>query len=240
MNTQEAKFILQARRPDGSDDGEPRFAEALEQARRDPALAEWLAREQAFDTAMADKLRAMQPPAELRAAILAGARMGRTRPFWMKPQVLALAACGVILLGLVALWPVSRAAAGSTDQLALGVMGEVTSDAHREAMPQASGALRTWLTDSGTRLTAGVPGEFAQLKTQGCRSLTIGGREVLEVCFQRGGTFHLYVARREDFSGEAEPMFRERGGVASVAWADRRNAYVLVTDDGTEALRRLL
>ena len=33
MNTTEVKFILQARRPDGSDDAEPRFAEALEQAR---------------------------------------------------------------------------------------------------------------------------------------------------------------------------------------------------------------
>ena len=240
MNTIEAKFILQARRPDGSDDAEPRFAEALEQARRDPVLAEWLAREQAFDTAVAGKLRAVQPPESLRAAILAGSRMSRPVPFWRKPQVLALAACGVLLFGLVALWPASRASVESTDQLALGVMNEVGSDAHREAMPHARGALGALLADSGRRLSAGVPLEFAALKADGCRSLKIGGRDVMEVCFQRGGTFHLYVARREDFDGETEPMFRERGGVASVAWADAKHAYVLVTGEGAAALRGVL
>ncbi|MBC8040705.1 MAG: hypothetical protein H7Y06_09195, partial [Opitutaceae bacterium] len=72
MNTNEAKFILRARRPDGRDDADPRFQEALEQARRDPALAAWMAREQAFDEAVAARLRAVEPPAGLRDAILAG------------------------------------------------------------------------------------------------------------------------------------------------------------------------
>jgi len=238
MNTTEVKFILQARRPDGSDDAEPRFAEALAQAQRDPELAEWLAREQAFDAAVAEKLRGVQPPADLRAAILAGARMSRPVAFWRKPQVLALAACVAVLLAVVALWPVARRpVAGSTDQLALGVMSEVGSEAHRHGMPQANGELRTLLTKAGTRLAAGVPMEMEQLKADGCRSLKIGGRDVLEVCFQRGGTFHLYVARRKDFEGDAEPMFRERGELASVAWTDAKHAYVLVTQDGVQALR---
>ena len=92
MNSTEAKFILQARRPDGADDAEPRFAEALEQARRDPALAAWLAREQAFDAAVAEKLRSTQPPAGLREAILAGAKVSRPLPFWRRTQTLAMAA----------------------------------------------------------------------------------------------------------------------------------------------------
>jgi hypothetical protein len=235
MNTTEAKFILQARRPDGSDDAEPRFAEALEQARRDPGLGEWLANEQAFDAAVAAKLRAVQPPAELRAAILAGARASRPAVFWKRPQVLAMAASVAIVCGLAAAWPAMRPPA-DVDQLAMGVMAEVDSDAHHDAMPRASGALAALLTDVNTRLAAGLPFDFEQLKASGCRSVTIGGREVLEVCFERGGEFHIYVARRSDFKGDGAPMFRERGSLASVAWADARHAYVLVGGDAA-ALR---
>ncbi|MBC8040663.1 MAG: hypothetical protein H7Y06_08985 [Opitutaceae bacterium] len=237
MNSNEAKFILQARRPDGSDDAEPRFSEALEQARRDPALTEWLAREQGFDTAVATKLRAVQPPADLRAAILAGARASRPVAFWLRPQVLAMAASVAIVCGLALAWPAMRSAA-TVDQLAMGVMTEVDSDAHHDAMPMARGALHAVLSDANTRLAAGFPLNFDQLKADGCRSVKIGGREVLEVCFERGGSgFHIYVAKRGDFKGEGEPMFRERGTLASVAWTDANHAYVLVSADGAAAVR---
>jgi hypothetical protein len=72
----------------------------------------------------------------------------------------------------------------------------------------------------------------------------VGGREVFEICFERGGTwFHLYAARREDFAPDkAEPksLFSVRDGFASAAWADAKNVYVLVTEGGAEALRRLI
>ncbi|HSI08157.1 MAG: hypothetical protein ACAH89_04660 [Rariglobus sp.] len=239
MNTTEAKFILQARRPDGSDDAEPRFAEALEQARRDPALGEWLAREQAFDAAVAAKLRAVQPPADLRSSILAGARASRPVAFWRRPQVLALAASVAIVCGVALAWPAMRPSA-TVDQLALGVMTEVSSSEHHSAMPSPRGELRTLLTDPGTRLAAGLPLNFEQLKADGCRSLKIGGRDVLEVCFERGGSgFHIYVAKHGDFKGEGAPMFRERGTLASVAWTDAQHAYVLVSGDGAAALRSI-
>lgn len=239
MNTIEAKFILQARRPDGSDDAEPRFAEALEQARRDPALGEWLAREQGFDAEVAAKLRAVQPPADLRAAILAGARASRPVAFWKRPQVLAMAASVAIVCGLALAWPAMRSSV-DVDQLAMGVMTEVDTDAHHDAMPRPRGELRTLLADTGTRLAAGLPLNFDQLKADGCRSVKIGGREVLEVCFERGGSgFHIYVAKRSDFKGEGEPMFRERGTLASVAWTDAQHAYVLVSSDGAAAVRSI-
>ncbi len=240
MNSNEAKFILQARRPDGSDDADSRFAEALEQARRDPALGEWLAREQAFDAAVAGKLRAVQPPADLRAAILAGARASRPVAFWKRPQVLAMAASVAIVCGLAVAWPAMRASV-DVDQLALSVMSEVDSDAHHDAMPRPRGELRTLLADPGARLAAGLPMKFEQLKADGCRSMKIDGREVLEVCFGRGESgFHIYVARRGDFKGEGTPMFRERGSLASVAWTDENYAYVLVSRNGSPALRAVL
>jgi hypothetical protein len=243
MNTTEAKFILQARRPDGSDDAEPRFVEALEQARRDPVLGEWLAKEQVFDAAVAAKLRTVQPPADLRAVILAGARVSRPVAFWKRPQVLAMAASVAIVCGLALAWPAMRPSVMpvTVDQLAMGVMTELDSDEHHDAMPRPRGDLRTLLTAADTRLAAGVPLDFDRLKADGCRSLKVGGREVLEVCFERGGAgFHIYLAKRGDFKGEGAPMFRERGTLASVAWTDETYAYVLVSRNGSPALRAVL
>ena len=240
MNTTEAKFILQAYRPGGSDATDQRFADALAQSRQDPILADWFAREQALDAAVAAKLKAVQPPAALRAAILAGARMSKPRPWWRQSKVMALAASIVLIFGLVAAWP-TRAPATGANQLALGAMDEMGSPAHHPIVVGGRGALHTLLADASTRLAGGLPLGFAELKADGCRSLSLGGREVLEVCFERGGNeFHLYVARARDFPSTdsgSEPMFMERGRLASVSWRDGSHAYALVTDSGAENLR---
>ena len=43
MTNERAKFVLGAYRPNGADAKDPMFAEALEQAKRDPNLAAWFA-----------------------------------------------------------------------------------------------------------------------------------------------------------------------------------------------------
>ena len=244
MNTNEAKFILRARRPDGRDDTDPRFAEALGQARLDPALAGWLAREQAFDAAVAARLREVAPPAGLRDAILAGARMQRRTPWWRETSTLAMAAGLAVVIGLAAMWGAGRGRPGA-ESLALGSMAEWASPDHHPLVLGGRGALHDLLAAPGLRLTAGVPLDFDRLKAEGCRPLRIAGREVLELCFVREGVgeLHLYIARRGDFGGDAldaEPVFRERGTLASVAWADESHAYVLVSDGGPAALRAVL
>ncbi len=244
MNTNEAKFILRARRPDGRDDGESPFAAALEQARRDPALADWLTREQAFDETVTARLREVAPPAGLRDAILAGARMQRRTPWWRETYTLALAASLAVIFGLAAAWSTGRIAPGG-ERLALGAMADWEEPTHHAVVLVGHGALREALAATGLRLTAGLPLDFDRLRAAGCRTIRIAGREVLEVCFKRegAGDLHLYIARRRDFGGaalDAEPMFRERGTLASVGWADERHAYVLVSDSGAEALRAVL
>lgn len=242
MNTTEAKFILQACRPDGQDAEDQRFAEALAQAKQDPVLGEWLARERAFDTEVAAKLRGVQPPDGLRAAILAGARMSRPQPWWRQSRVFALAASVVLVCGLAATW-LLRSPAGDGEQLALGVMAEMSSPAHHPVVFGGSGQLHELLASASTRLAGGLPLDFAQLKDEGCRSLKIAGHDVLEVCFERGGNgFHLYVARGADFPGTdtpGTPIFREQSRLASVSWRDGRHTYVLVTDGGADSLRRV-
>jgi len=77
MDNREAKFILGAYRPNGQDAGDPRFSEALEQARRDPILERWFLDSLAFDAAITEKLRATEVPPGLRESILAGVKVSR-------------------------------------------------------------------------------------------------------------------------------------------------------------------
>lgn len=62
MNNDEAKFILSAYRPSGRDANDARFTEALNQAKQDPALREWLAQSQALDAVVMKKLSGIVPP----------------------------------------------------------------------------------------------------------------------------------------------------------------------------------
>jgi anti-sigma factor RsiW len=244
MNTNEARFILKARSPDGRDDANPPFTEALEQARRDPALAAWLAHEQAFDATVAARLREVTPPAGLRDAILAGARMVRPTPWWREARVLMMAAGFAVLLGLAATWGAGQIAP-SGERLVRGAMADWARDDHHMEPLGGTGALRAAVMREGVRFANGLGLSFDEMKAGGCRVIRIAGREVMEVCFmhESAGELHLYVARRGDFGGaklETVPMFRERESLASVAWADERYAYVMVSDAGTEALRAAL
>src|SRR5207249_674724 len=97
VDNREAKFILNAYRPAGQDASDPRFAEAFEQARRDPGLDRWFSESIAFDTAMTEKLRALEVPPDLRENILAGVKVSRPLR-WSKPFIKWAIAAALISL----------------------------------------------------------------------------------------------------------------------------------------------
>ncbi len=243
MNNEQARFILRAYRPGGRDAAEPAFAEALQQARSDPALGGWLAQEQALDAAVAAKLRAVTPPPELREAILAGSRVSfaPARPRRWLPSWLAVAAALALVITGAATWRLAvagRSAAG-LDRLAAFALVEPES-AHTGPVASRLGPFGAWLQDPVNRISSGPPADPAQLRQLGCRSLTVAGHEVFEVCFQRqGGWYHLYLTRRMP-GGAAGPVFREEGRRTVAAWADEKYSYVLMTERGLEALREIL
>jgi hypothetical protein len=247
MNNEQAKFILRAYRPGGRDTGDAMFCAAVRQAQLDPALGAWFAREQAFDAAVAAKLRAMAPPPGLREAILTGARMSTTaaRPRWRPAAWLALAATLAVLLSLVA--PRWFRAAGpppaSLDDVARFALADPVS-AHTGPHADKLGAFGAWLQDPANRVSTVAAADLARLRAQHCRTVSIAGHEVFEICFQRGGGwYHLYIARRSDFAGnaaEGTPVLREEQGRSVATWVSGRLAFVLLTSGGADALRRIL
>jgi len=243
MNNQEAKFILGGYRPNGKDAQDQMFCEALKQAQLDPALGAWFAREQAHDRAMASKLAQITPPAGLREAILAGARVsGNRRTIWRQPIWLAMAAAAAVLLAVsAALWPKRTAA---NVPLVNFAMADAADPSKHGGHGTAETALQTELSNSSTHLSKGLAMDFTTLEKTGCRTLDVAGRPVLEVCFQRDGAwFHCYIARCDDFPALSEkqgPLFAENGNVTAVTWADGAHRFVVAGVAARNAIERLL
>ncbi len=243
MNNEEAKFILQGYRPNGADAGDATFCAAMEQARKDPSLGEWFAKMQAFDAAVAAKLTQVTPPADLRAAILAGGRVtaGVTggRPWWRHPAWMGAAASVAVFLSVgVALWP-NRAEA-LTDFALADARLSATHGGHGHEKNQ----LQTVLNDPSTRLGQKLPIQFANLLETGCRTVNCRGHEVLELCFQRDGVwFHAYIVRKSDFPGLAAgstPLITDHGRASMATWTDEGHVVLVVSRAGRKSLEALL
>lgn len=244
MNTEEAKFILSAFRPNGSDAGSPQFTEAMRIAGDDPMLAAWFERSRAHDAAVASKLRTIAPPAGLRDAILAGSRVsrGERRGVAKWAWFAGLAAAAAVAAAVFTM----REPAGSTrgaGAFADFAINDMNSG-HHGSSGEAVGTLVGTLQTKGAPMPGADAIDFDKLRSTGCRSLTFAGHEVLEVCFARDGAeFHLYIARREGALGDSiarGPAFIAETAGAAAVWADPRYDYAVVSSAGVEAIRRLL
>ncbi len=246
MNNQEAKFILSGYRPGGRDAGDAMFCDALKQAQADPALSAWFAREQAHDAAVAAKLREIAPTAGLREAILAGSRVSGTTetkvaarwPWWV-----GIAASVVLLAGITAaMWP--KPASAVNAPLTKFVLEDALEVNKHGGHGAPSRELIASLTQASTHLSGALPVDFSTLENTGCRTLTVEGRPVLEVCFNRQGKwYHCYIARCGDFPGMAAkegPEFAASDKVGALTWADGVYRFVVAGQAGRAALQQLL
>lgn len=247
MTNEEAKFVLHAYRANGADAGDATFVAALEQVRRDPALEKWFAAQQAFDRAMCAKLGAVTPPAGLRDAILAGAKVSHapaqgSATWWRSPRLMALAASLALIATVgIALWPKEAAAQPALLEFALS---DTLSQRHEGQHGAEAAEFQQLLSSADTRLGAGVPLNFQELRDRGCRTISFQGRDVLEICFKRDGKwFHCYVARARDFPAVAAklpPTFIAQDSAAAGAWADGQHIFVVASKAGREAIQRLI
>ncbi len=247
MKNEEAKFILGAYRPDGRDASDPALAPALEQAERDPELRAWLEQQRAFDTALTAKLQTIAPPPGLREAILAGARMSAApakRPWWSNTGWLA-AAAAFVLLAVVATMVRKSSGPPTGAELATFALRDLT-DAHDQhtGSPAGLSHVQAQLASASLPLPANLKLDLNELTKNHCRAITLGGRQIFEVCFNRDGNwYHMYVARRSDFApGTLDPktLMKVQGEYASTTWADANHVYALVTHAGEQALRRVI
>jgi hypothetical protein len=240
MKSDEAKFILSAFRPDGSDSGNPAFADALKMAASDPMLGLWFERSRAHDAAVAGKLREIAPPAGLREAILAGVRVSgpRRAEGIGRGWIAGLAAAAVLAIVIVSMKQPVRPEAAGADFAGFAINDMLT--AKHGGAGEPAGALVAALQTSGSRMPGADGIDFDRLKETGCRTISFAGRDVVEVCFTRKGTlFHFYVCRCQGDTEARGPSFIAQAAGAAAVWSDRTYEYAVASTAGTEAIRRL-
>ncbi len=242
MDNQEAKFILKAYRPGGADAGNAVFCVAVAQAQLDPELHAWFEQEQARDKVVAAKLKSVPIPAGLRGSILAGGKMSAARRlWWQQPTWLAMAASVAILLTAAVTWQL-RGPRTDWSQLAAQISDDAAHGERHGSHGQAAGQLVALLSQATTKLCEPLPIDLGRLKADGCRTFTVAGHEIMEVCFVRnGGEFHLYVmVRPQSRDLPHGPIYAVQNGLHSVMWTDPRFLYVMASDKDEAALRALL
>ena len=147
MDSRLAKEILLCYRPGTADPSDPEFAEALEQAKRDPELGRWFSQHQALHITLRDRFKQLPVPAGLKQEILAGYRSAVVPVWWQQPAFQALAAAAAIMLLIgVALfcWTHERQRiedvieqAGTTDErIALSILRDLIDDSR--LLPKAA------------------------------------------------------------------------------------------------------
>lgn len=249
MNREEAKIILSAWRPGrDSAEGDVLFQQALACMESDPELAEWFAQQQTEDDRMREALREIEPPAHLREAILAEAKVvpiaspvaGRMRLAWAYA-----AAAAVFLVAAVVFFP-RGGPVDSTSALESALAG--IAEKHGHAFGSKAGDLdevRAWLAANGGAADFTVPAGLKNHGAVGCEVVSIEGTKVSILCFHLGEnrTAHLYVVDRSRLADPPEqgvPALRQIGDFAIASWSEGGKSYFLAGRGGQDSLRQLL
>jgi len=103
VDSREAKEILALYRPGSTDAADPRMAEALDHARRDPELGAWFEQQSAVNAAIRAKLKAIPVPAALKREIIVG-RAEHDRIIPLPPAIKILAAAAAVALLVTIGW----------------------------------------------------------------------------------------------------------------------------------------
>lgn len=240
MNREEAKLILQAYRPGGCDASDPLFAEALEQARRDPELQRWFTEEQALDSHIQAKLQAaFVVPRDLKSNLLALRETVRPVPWWFQPLKLAAAAAVVLLIGLAAFLLLPQKPA----QLALFrekmVHYSMQEHGHITFESPDIARIQQWLRNRGVDASFELPACLQGKPAEGCRVIDWHGRKATMICFVLDAGEHLdfFVMDRAglpDLPENSAPQFASANGLMTATWAKGGKVYLL-TGDGNKA-----
>jgi hypothetical protein len=246
MNRDEAKLILSACRPEGGGAVEPPVREALELARNDPALAEWLRREQRFDLAISQALHSVPVPAGLKPAILAGAKVLEQLVWWQLVNWRRVAVCGLTLLvGAGFFWfSFTR-----TQGLVGGAKAAVEmAEARSAGLAVKDGGLesvRKFLSRCGAPADFEVPRHMRKLQVMGCTLVALQDQTAAVVRFRIAGNAQLtlLVVDRvldEDLLESGRVRTVEQGGWGLALWTDGKKTYVLAGKVPPESLLKIV
>jgi hypothetical protein len=254
MDNDEARFLLSACQPTGSDSSRPEIGEALAQARRDPELADWLKRERRSDAAISRKLCELEPTPDLRARLLAGGRATRRARNWRSWRVgLGLAAAISCVAGfgwwgrsLIFSRPAETVATASLEAWQLHAVGVFSNPLFRlDRTGETYAPLAAHLVTHQARVAGELPFTDAIVSAVGCKVLKWQGATISLTCFRSdtGELVHLFVGARgafDDASLRHGPRRGQVGGFSTVTWLRGDLVVMVASKLPAEQLERTL
>ena len=234
MTPEHAKRVLMLYRPGTADAEDPEVVEAMSLARSNPELGAWFQQHCAFQTAMRNKFRQIQAPADLKARLAEAHKRVQVRPgrgrqrqrtAWMAAAavVLLLALAGTLLIGL----RTPNRFADYRSRMVRTVLREYRMDILTNDMPAVRRFLKSGGAPSDYELTPGID----KLKLTGAGLLRWRGNPVSMVCFDRGDTNMLFLFVMNKVATKdlppAELKVVQVKKLLTLSWTRDDKAYVL-------------
>ena|ERR1051326_4750692 len=244
MDSQQAKEILACYRAGRDDPADPHFAEALEQARRDPELAHWLAEQSSLDQVIGALIRESSIPLGLQSRILARATTAKPLVWWRQPVFLAVAAAAVVMVAFVLVWllrPEPNTFTAYREKMAHLVSREYEMELKTKDLEQ----IRDYLAKKRWPADYVVSAGLQAVATEGCGALEWHGKPVSLICFEapQEKDLFLFVVSRSVMPGAPateSPQFRQVGPLMTVSWSKAGTTYLLAARADEELLRKFL
>jgi hypothetical protein len=249
MNAEQAKTILALYQPSDPVAVDPEVAEALAWVKRDPALAQWFAQQQAFDQTMAAGLQAIEVPPDLKSAVLAehraSCRSRRSEESWFAWLVewarapreagdtarLAVATSLLLLSGVAGLWA-TRETPSFERYRERVVRASWGTDQHLSFAASDLNQVKAWLAQHQVRTDFALPAGLNAAKLRGCNVLEIGSHKVALLCFwDESKHLHFLIGDAPDFEDTPvarSPQFAESEGWPVVSWRHADKVYLLI------------
>jgi hypothetical protein len=249
MDREEARIILSAYRPDRDDAADPVFAPALALLDQDRELADWFANQHALDLILQSAMQSIEPPADLKASILASAKtipLPTASRRWKHPIWLVAAAVVALLAGLAFLIPSHTGPKTSLASIDAAIPKLTRAHEHPFATDDGDvEKIRSWLAGNGGDKGFVVPRGLKGIQGMGCEVTAVNGAKISILCFElhNGGAAHLYVMDRSQLDNpppDLKPEFQERDGIAMASWSDGRHSYILAMPGSDSDVRALL
>ncbi len=241
MTSEEARLQLDATTLRPQDASE----EARAMVENDAELGAWVAARTEFDERVSAAMDDMPIPAHLHEKLLR--MIGEQQPMKRKimPRVVMwLAAAAMVVFMAGNLWMNNAKAKGwQSEALAKVqlVQHGISPIQHRSRDLEE---LKKTLLAEGSLSPASLPASLAKLRTFGCRTIQVAGKQATIVCFEiaPGKEAHLVVMNEADLNGappQKSPVFSTQGSWTMATWSNGPQSFMLATSADAALLKSL-
>jgi hypothetical protein len=255
MDVRKIKDLLHAWRP--GQDVPPEVSQAREIASSDPELSAWLDNERAFDQAFADKLRAVRPPSDLLARIMAAhdsnaakvipfpisepprAESGRSR---MIRYAVSIAASLAIVGGIFIFATHSGGSDDDLDSFVSATVLRAMSDS--ASMRNASGLenVARGLQSDFAPVPGSMPEALAKFQPAKYGVIHTQRGNMSQIGFSGNDAYRLIVVERRCLGNCSKkltkPVMFDLGDKLAVSWTRGSQVFILVGDRSGENVIR--